>query len=167
MASRRPDPEGGSVSGAGAEEHPGGDSRAEEDLSAALLHYSPKVIRIWETRRNHGALPQPEGRGAAESDCGDRIEVHLRARDGRVQDASFVSEGCGATFAAGSAAAELARGRTVPGLLAITAVDVLEELEGLPEHNQHCADLAVSALQRAARDLLVTRNEPWKRLYRQ
>ena len=140
---------------------------SEEQLREVIAQYSSKVIQIWQTRRNHGALHLPDGRGGAESGCGDRIEIHLRARDGRVLDASFVSEGCGATFAVGSAAAELARGRTVQGLLAVTAREVLSELDGLPEPNRHCADMAVSALRQAAQDLLTTSKEPWKKLYRQ
>lgn len=148
----------------GRDETGSADSRAA--LDALLRHYSPKVLEVWRTRRNFGTLPQPEGRGEAATDCGDRIEIHLRARDGRVLDAAFTSEGCAATFAVGSAAAELARGRTAAGLLTLDPEDLIAELDGLPETNHHCADLAVAALRRAARDLMATGIEPWKRLYR-
>jgi len=138
----------------------------EQELLQALKHYSEKVVRIWATRRNWGEMAQPDGVGEAASDCQDSIRLQLRLRHGRVLDASFVSEGCGATFACASAAAELARGRTAQGLLTLTPQDVLEELEGLPAHNAHCADLAIDALRRAASDLLSTSAHPWKRLYR-
>ncbi len=138
----------------------------EQELLQALRNYSEKVVRIWATRRNWGEMAQPDGVGEAASDCQDTIRLQLRYRHGRVMDASFVSEGCGATFACASAAAELARGRTAQALLTLTPEDVLEELEGLPAHNEHCADLAIDALRRAASDLLSTSAQPWKRLYR-
>jgi nitrogen fixation NifU-like protein len=139
---------------------------AESELARALKHYSEKVVRTWVTRRNYGSPSRVDGRGRAVSDCQDTIEIQLQVEDGRVQDGRFISEGCGATFACGSAAAELARGRTIPGLLSVTPQDVLEELDGLPAHNEHCADLAVTALRRAAQDLIETKQDPWKRLYR-
>lgn len=167
MAKARSDTSG-DPRGPRAQDPPGGaDSPGEEELAKALAHYSPKVLRIWMSRRNHGAMTHPDGRGTATSDCGDHIEVHLRAREGHVTDSSFVSEGCGATFAAGSAAAQIARGRSPQGLLGVEPEDVLAELDGLPEPNRHCADLAVRALRMAARDLLATAQEPWKRFYRQ
>ena len=138
----------------------------EQELSKALEQYSEKVVRTWVTRRNHGEMPQPDGFGVAASDCQDSIRIQLRVRGGQVVDARFVSEGCGATFACGSAAAELARGRSVEELLTVTPQDVLDELDGLPSHNEHCADVAAQALLRAAQDVLRTNNAPWKRLYR-
>ena len=63
-------------------------------------------------------------------------------------------------------ATELADGRTLEDALRLTAQDIADGLDGLPEHNFHCAELALRALQGAVQDAYRCAREPWKRLYR-
>ncbi len=77
-----------------------------------------------------------------------------------------MTDGCGTTIAAGSMVTELAKGSTTTQALKISQQDVLDALGGLPEESQHCALLAVNTLKEALKDYLVTRNEPWKRVYK-
>jgi nitrogen fixation protein NifU and related proteins len=44
--------------------------------------------------------------------CGDRVEVHVRARDGRIDDAHFEGKGCAISLASASLMTELVKGRT-------------------------------------------------------
>ncbi len=129
--------------------------------------YTEKVIDHAQHPRNLGSLNNPDGFGRVTGSCGDTMELYLRIRDDRILSASFMTDGCGTTIAAGSMVTELAKGKGVLEAFKITRDDILNALGGLPEENQHCAQLAADTLRAALRDYLASKNEPWKRAYRQ
>ena len=94
-------------------------------------------------------LPARTSAAPAARPCGDLVRVALVIRDGRVADATFDADGCGAAIAAGSAVVSLARGRTVLEAARVGAADVSAELGGLSPGKFHAADLAADALHRA------------------
>ena len=63
-------------------------------------------------------------------------------------------------------ATELADGLSLEATLRLTAQDIAEGLDGLPEHNFHCAEMALRALHAAVHDAYRCGREPWKKLYR-
>ena len=137
-----------------------------ELLEKALEIYSPAVVERWLKPRNRGHMQHPDGQGRAASDCNDVIQIFLRIRGERITEIAFQSTGCGATLSSASMATELADGRTLEQALRLTAQDISDGLDGLPEHNFHCAELALRALQDAVQDAYRCAREPWKRLYR-
>ncbi len=102
-------------------------------------------------------LTSPQGRGSTRGpsvevggyQCGDRIRFSVAIDHGRVGDAGFDAEGCGAATAAASAAVTLARGRPVLEAATIGAPQIAEELGGLSPAKLHAAELAADALARA------------------
>ncbi len=116
--------------------------------------------------RNMGELPAPDGFGWAARTCGDFMQVFIRARDSKITDARFVTDGCGPMVACGSVLTEMLKGKPVADALTVTDDDIMERLEGLPESERHCATVAVVALRQALRDYLSLQREPWKRAYR-
>ncbi len=44
--------------------------------------------------------------------CGDRVEVHVRTKDGRIEDVHFEGKGCAISLASASLMTELVKGRT-------------------------------------------------------
>ena len=138
----------------------------ESLVEQALKTFPRKVVERWLEPRNLGTLPQPDGRGVAQSDCGDRIEIHLKLRGDRILSARFESRGCSNTQAVASMATELATGQLVIEALEIDAAAIDAALDGLPPAVKHCAEVAARALRAALQDGLCTRAEPWKRLYR-
>ncbi len=122
----------------------------------------PKVMAFGIRPRLYGVISHPEGQARVSSDCGDTIEMYLRLKDGRVEEARFTSEGCVTTVAAGQAAAEMALGKTVRECLGINQSSISDYLDGLPEANRHCAYLAALALQRALRDYALHRRGVWR-----
>lgn len=125
-------------------------------------HLPPKVMAFGIRPRLYGTIQQPHGHARVSSDCGDTIEMYLRLRDGRVEEAWFTSEGCVTTVAAGQAAAEMAVGKTIRECLWINQSSISGYLDGLPEANAHCAYLAALALQRALRDYALHRRGVWR-----
>jgi nitrogen fixation NifU-like protein len=128
--------------------------------------YSETVIDHATNPRNLGSIDDNDGFANITGPCGDTMQIWLKVRDGHVDKASFHTDGCGTTIAAGSMVTELAKGKTIKDASKIGQQDVLDALEGLPEESQHCALLASNTLKEALRDHLNLKNEPWKRHYR-
>jgi nitrogen fixation NifU-like protein len=127
--------------------------------------YSRTVIDHAMNPRNVGNIEAADGYASVTGPCGDTMEIWLKVKDGTIVKATFITDGCGTTIAAGSMVTELARGKGVSQALRTSQEDVLSALGGLPEESQHCALLAANTLQAAIRDYLVILKEPWKRLY--
>jgi nitrogen fixation NifU-like protein len=128
--------------------------------------YSDEVIDHAINTRNFGQMPDWDGIGSATSTCGETIQMWLNVKDGKVAKASFETDGCAATIACGSMATELAIGKDVLSAQKIKQKDILEALNGLPDHNQELALVASKAIKGAIRDYLALKREPWKKSYR-
>ena len=128
--------------------------------------YTETVIDHAMKPRNVGSMSEANGFARITGPCGDTMEIWLKVKDGRIQEATFWTDGCGTTIAAGSMVTELAKGKAVTEALKITQQDVLHALGGLPEDSIHCALLAANTLKASIQDYLAYKNEPWKRAYR-
>ena len=128
--------------------------------------YSGEVIDHALHPRNLGDMKDADAFGRITGPCGDTMEIWLKVKDDKIIDSAFLVDGCVATLACGSMITELARGERVSQAIGISQQDVLDALDGLPEGNKHCALLAANTLKEAVRDFLVSKKEPWKKLYR-
>jgi nitrogen fixation NifU-like protein len=129
--------------------------------------FPEKAVEHMLQPRNLGEFQIPDGLGRASIECGDSIQICLRASQGRILEAKFMTDGCGPVIACGSMATELVKGRTISEAMALSEDDIMTRLDGLPDSERHCAMLAVSALKQALVDYMALRREPWKRTYRQ
>lgn len=129
--------------------------------------YTEVVIDHALHPRNVGSMPNADGFASVTGPCGDTMEIWLRLKDNRVAEATFRTDGCGTSIAAGSMVTELANGRSIAEVLRVSQQDVLNALGGLPEESIHCALLAANALKEATKDYLAYQREPWKKAYRQ
>ena len=142
------------------------DELEKEILDSMKKIYSETVIDHAMNPRNTVQIRDPDGFGSTTSACGETMEIRLRAKDGKIADASFWTNGCSTTIACGSMASELMKGQDVSQALAISQGDILEALDGLPEGNHHCAALAATAVKAAIMDYIAMQKEPWKKAYR-
>lgn len=136
---------------------------AAEQMETA---YSETAIDHMRNPRNAGIITNADGQARITGPCGDTMEIWLRVRDGIIEQATFWTDGCGTTIAAGSMVTELAKGKRATEAFRIAQQDVLEALGGLPDESVHCALLAANTMKEAVKDYLAFRNEPWKRAYR-
>ena len=98
--------------------------------------------------------------GVAGSDsCGDRLQVELAVRDGRVVQARYRAHACVHATAAAALVCELAEGRQVLDAACIGESDLEQALEPEPGH-QECLALAVDALHVALASALVNGSLP-------
>ena len=128
--------------------------------------YSEAVIEHSMDPRNVGDLEDADGFARVTGSCGDTMSIWLKVKNGAISDASFMTDGCGTTIAAGSMLTEMAKGKSISQAQKINQQDVLNALGGLPEESQHCALLAADTLKAALRDHMAMKREPWRRTYR-
>jgi nitrogen fixation NifU-like protein len=146
--------------------------RAMEELQQQVIEraralYSAKVVEEFYNPKNLGRMREPDAHGLVHGWCGDTMEIYLRVDGERIEDATFVTDGCGPTVACGSKLTTMVQGMSLEKASEVLPADLLEALDGLPEESAHCAELAVSTLQKALlnwrveRDRLLGGGGPW------
>ncbi|OQY60364.1 MAG: iron-sulfur cluster assembly scaffold protein [Desulfobacteraceae bacterium 4572_88] len=124
----------------------------EEIFEETKKDFGEIAYQRWRNPLYMGAMENPDAHAKVRGNCGDSIEIFLRFEDDRVENASFLTDGCGASGVCGSFASEMAIGKTSDEILEITGETILEKLEGLPEDNVHCAFLAANSLHESVSD---------------
>jgi len=121
--------------------------------------YSGTVLREARSPSHVGRMPAADAHGLVHGWCGDTMEFYLRLVDGAIEEATFFTDGCGATLACGSMLCRMVTGMQVEEAEWVLPEDLVEALDGLPEESMHCAGLAVSTLQNALLNWRVSQME--------
>ena len=130
--------------------------KLQEQISAeAKETYGKEVFSRWQNPRFMGRMTDASSVGRITGTCGDTMEIYLRIRDEKIQEASFYTDGCGSSVACGSIVAELAMGRDLEEAAQIGGDTVLGALGGLPDEESHCAFLAAEALMVAIHEWML------------
>lgn len=131
----------------------------KEIMEQLRRRYSPAVIKLWQNPKNFRILDSPSGHAKIQGPCGDTMEMFLKIEDDSISECTFLTDGCGPTIACGSMATELAQNKSFTEALASVSADaILNQLGGLPEENEHCAQLAAETFRRALADFLYKKN---------
>lgn len=117
--------------------------------------YGDVAFERWLNPLYMGTIDNPDGYGCVTGSCGDTMQVFLKFENDQVQEASFLTDGCGASAVCGSFAAELALGKSPDELVEITGDAILKILGGLPKEDEHCAFLAGETLQEALNEYMI------------
>jgi len=125
--------------------------------------YSEAVVDHAMNPRNLGSMTDADGFAKITGPCGDTMEVWISVKNHIIRGASFTTDGCSTTIAAGSMVTELAKEKNVRQAQKISQKDVLEALGGLPEESKHCALLAANTLKEAVKDYLSFGGDAGKR----
>lgn len=94
-----------------------------------------------------------DGIGTASRECGDTITFFLKAEAGQLAAISYDVQGCIYTHACANTIIHLTRGQSLDRAAAVTAQEIIDYLQTLPEKEAHCAALALKAFHRALADL--------------
>ena len=111
-------------------------------------------------------IKHPDGYGKKAGDCGDTVEIFLKARDNIIEMASYYINGCMNTAACANTIVNMVENKTIDQAWDITPEAVAGYLETLPKDHFHCAELAVGALYLALTNLLELRRTQWKKIYK-
>ena len=91
--------------------------------------YKDIILDYYRHPRNFGDLPDPDVRSKDSNPlCGDVIEMQIRVRDGKIDDLRFKGRGCAISQASASMLTELAKGKTLDEIKALSKEDVLSML---------------------------------------
>ena len=127
----------------------------KEVLTEAKNALGEKGFDRWRNPQHCGIMEDADSRARMKGSCGDTMEMYISVADGRVNQVSYVTDGCSSSSIAGSFTSELAMGKTFEEVLDMTGADVLNEIGTFPEAEEHCAHLAVSTLHEALNSYLV------------
>ena len=111
--------------------------------------YSAKVIEEAYTPTNLGRMARPDAYGIVHGWCGDTMEIYLRLNGNRIEEATFMTDGCGPSVACGNMLTKMVTGMSLEEAGEITPENLIAALDGLPEESLHCAELAVNTLREA------------------
>jgi len=128
--------------------------RVIADLQSKIIEqeralYSAKVIEEVHNPNNAGRMPEPDACGIVHGWCGDTMEIYLRLDGERIQEAAFMTDGCGPSVACGNMLTTMVQGISLEEAGQIAPEDLITALDGLPDESTHCAELAVSTLRAA------------------
>ena len=120
------------------------------------MPYSDKLIDHFENPRNIGAFGKTEeniGTGLVGAPaCGDVMKLQIKVDvDGIIEDAKFLTFGCGSAIASSSLITEWVKGKTLDEAATIKNTDIARHLS-LPPVKIHCSVLAEDAIKAAIAD---------------
>lgn len=137
-----------------------------EETKDFLQSHSIKFLEMAFRTDKCEIMASPDGYGKKSRDCGDFIEIYLKANGNILSHVSYYSNGCMNALSCANAVVFLSEGKPLSHAWKITPDHVANYLETLPEHDFHCAEMAVDALKQALLNLNELRVSPWKKVYR-
>ena len=127
------------------------------------MQYSEKVMDHFMNPRNVGEIEKADGVGTCGNPvCGDLMTFHIKVEPRNddlnsacISQIRFKTFGCGAAIAVASMASEMAQGKTLSEVIAMSRDEVANSLDGLPPVKMHCSNIGVQAIQEAIKDYLM------------
>lgn len=105
---------------------------------------------------HEGRMKGADGGACVTGESGNCMEMYLKFHNGRVEKASYISDGGGVSCLCGSCTADMAIGKTTTEVLRIKPSDVLKRVQRNGEGVEKLALLAVEALHKAVENYWIT-----------
>jgi len=120
----------------------------KEIIEEEIKRYNKYIVELIRNPKNWGKPKSSEISvwHAYEGSCGDTMEFFLKIENDIIKKANFITDGCGATIAAGSQTTILIEGKPLEFVRCLKPIDIDKALGGLPNDHKHCAELAIKTL---------------------
>jgi len=115
--------------------------------------HSLEYLEMAFTYEHMERVENPDGYGKRTGECGDTVEFFIMEKDGIVDSISYCIDGCKNTNACANTVIKMAEKMKITDAWEITPEAVAAYLKTLPEHENHCAELATGAFYLALKDL--------------
>lgn len=121
----------------------------QEIIEKELEEFNQYVVKLFHNPPNWGKPPYEKisVSNSFRGTSGDLMQFFLKVENDKIMKANFITDGCGATVAAGSQTTLLIEGKTLEFAEDLTPEDIDEALHRLPKDHKHCAELAVRTLK--------------------
>ena len=101
-----------------------------------------------------GIIKNADSVGIIENEiCSDIIKIYLKMKDDIIIDAKFEAKGCPPVIASCCIVTKMIKNVNIEKAKEITANEIIEKLEGLPNEKIHCAELVINTLRKAINNL--------------
>jgi len=127
------------------------DNLQQEIIGKELEDYNEYIVELFHNPKNWGK-PSEEEISVSQTylgPCGDTMHFYLKIKDDVIEEAHFITDGCGASVATASQTTLLIKGKSIEFAKKLEPEEIDEALKGLPEDHKHCAELSVRTLRRA------------------
>jgi nitrogen fixation NifU-like protein len=121
-------------------------------------NYPDYIIKITEDEKYYGRLNDSTCAAYIKGICGDEMEYHIVIENNIITDARFWTSGCIASRACGIALINFIINKNIYEALSVSPACILNELQGLPEENHHCAILACLTFYKAIGEYIINYN---------
>ena len=116
--------------------------------------YSEEVKKYFENPINMGIIKNADSVGIRENEmCSDITKIYLKMKDDIIIDARFEAKGCPPVIASCCIVTKMIKNVNIEKAKKITANEIIEKLEGLPNEKIHCAELVIKTLRKAINNL--------------
>jgi len=118
--------------------------------------------------KNFGPMKDANAHSKIKGPCGDTVEVWLDIGSNKIQQATFMTDGCAHSTHCCSVAVKLAEGMRLEEAEELTQAQVLEVAGAIPPDHQHCALLAANTIKKAIAEFYTkpAKQPFWQRLQR-
>jgi nitrogen fixation NifU-like protein len=116
--------------------------------------YSERLLSHFRDPRNVGVVEAPDAAVEVTNPaCGDILQLSVRVEAGVIREARFLSRGCTAAIACGSAVTEWLTGRSCEELPGLAAAQIAGLVGNLAPESQHAAVLCLDGVKAIERQL--------------
>lgn len=113
--------------------------------------YREDMIDHYQNPRNYGEIVDADAIIELEnSSCGDKIKLFVKLKGDKVDEISFIGEGCAVAIASASKLTEYAKGKDLSHIQQLTTDDLLEIIKvELTISRIKCANLSLETLKKS------------------
>lgn len=112
--------------------------------------YDQNLMHHSQNPHNRGELQDPDLQGSAENpNCGDKIKLELKVKNGAIRDIKFDGYGCVLCIGSASILTQLARGLSIDDAKALTLDDIEANMNESGKKREGCMAVGLNALHEA------------------
>ncbi|MFX1276143.1 MAG: iron-sulfur cluster assembly scaffold protein [Promethearchaeota archaeon] len=126
------------------------DKLEREIIETEIKDHNKYIVDLFRNPQNWGKPPKEKYNFFQEcwGNKGEVLQLFLNInKEGIIEEAYFLTDGCGCMIATGSQTTIIIKGKSVEFAENLKSSDLDKALKGLPKHEMYCAELAIKALK--------------------
>lgn len=126
--------------------------------------YNLKIMDIFANPKNTGIVRNADGVGECKNtESGEIIKFYVKVEEGKITTCKYKAFGNALLIATGSIVTEMLLNKTLEEVDKVSAVEILRQLDKIPENKEYCAVMCEVAIK----NLLIDYQKRQEKLARQ